>query len=86
MTPALARAGVLGPAGRRSDRAGTGAAPGSGAPASGPSVTAGVCVDGTLLPEPGALPLLVTPDGGLDLGTTGRLGVSPWRAATPEPS
>ncbi|MCT9078247.1 DUF4232 domain-containing protein [Streptomyces fulvoviolaceus] len=27
----------------------------------------------------GALGLLVAPDGGLDLGTTGKLGVGPWR-------
>ncbi|WP_328675884.1 DUF4232 domain-containing protein [Streptomyces sp. NBC_00343] len=30
----------------------------------------------------GALPVLLSPDGGLDLGTTGRLGVGPWRSST----
>jgi hypothetical protein len=30
----------------------------------------------------GALPVLLSPDGGLDLGTTGRLGVGPWRTST----
>lgn len=34
--------------------------------------------------KPGALRLLVAPDGGLDLGTTGRLGVGPWRATSPD--
>jgi len=33
----------------------------------------------TVAARPGSLPLLLTPDGGLDLGTTGRLGVGPWR-------
>ncbi|MFJ6080338.1 DUF4232 domain-containing protein [Streptomyces sp. NPDC092369] len=36
----------------------------------------------TVEARPGALPLLVAPDGGLDLGTTGRLGVSPWHTTT----
>ncbi|WP_371667794.1 DUF4232 domain-containing protein [Streptomyces sp. NBC_00289] len=40
----------------------------------------------TVEARPGALPLLVTPDGGLDLGTTGRLGVSAWRATAPDAS
>ncbi|WP_327399456.1 DUF4232 domain-containing protein [Streptomyces sp. NBC_01288] len=33
----------------------------------------------TVAARSGSLPLLLTPDGGLDLGTTGRLGVGPWR-------
>ncbi len=35
----------------------------------------------TVAARSGSLPLLLTPDGGLDLGTTGRLGVGPWRTA-----
>jgi hypothetical protein len=34
----------------------------------------------TVEAKPGALPVLVAPDGGLDLGTTGKLRVGPWRA------
>ncbi|MFJ9242031.1 DUF4232 domain-containing protein [Streptomyces sp. NPDC101776] len=34
----------------------------------------------TVAAQAGSLPVLLTPDGGLDLGTTGRLGVGPWRA------
>ncbi|MEV5528238.1 DUF4232 domain-containing protein [Streptomyces prunicolor] len=36
----------------------------------------------TVAVRTGALPVLLSPDGGLDLGTTGRLGVGPWRAST----
>ncbi|MFG2374026.1 DUF4232 domain-containing protein [Streptomyces sp. NPDC048504] len=35
----------------------------------------------TVAARSGSLPLLLRPDGGLDLGTTGRLGVGPWRSA-----
>lgn len=41
-------------------------------------------VNGTYLevvPAPGQPPQVVRPTGGIDLGTTGRLGVAPWRAA-----
>jgi hypothetical protein len=33
----------------------------------------------TVAARSASLPLLLAPDGGLDLGTTGRLGVGPWR-------
>ncbi|MBK3563930.1 DUF4232 domain-containing protein [Streptomyces sp. MBT62] len=33
----------------------------------------------TVAARSGSLQLLLKPDGGLDLGTTGRLGVGPWR-------
>jgi len=36
----------------------------------------------TVAVRPGALPALLSPYGGLDLGTTGRLGVGPWRTST----
>jgi hypothetical protein len=42
----------------------------AGAPTNVPSVT--------VRAKPGAEPVTVRPDGGLDLGTTGKLGVSPW--------
>lgn len=32
----------------------------------------------------GVLELLLKPDGGLDLGTTGKLGVGPWRGTSPD--
>jgi hypothetical protein len=35
----------------------------------------------TVAVRTGTLPVLLSPDGGLDLGTTGRLGVGPWRAS-----
>ncbi len=38
----------------------------------------------TVEAKPGARRLLLEPDGGLDLGTTGKLGVGPWRATTPD--
>jgi hypothetical protein len=36
----------------------------------------------TVEAKPGGFPGLVAPDGGLDLGTTGKLGVGPWRTTT----
>lgn len=36
----------------------------------------------TVAARPGAVPALLAPYGGLDLGTTGRLGVGPWRTST----
>lgn len=36
----------------------------------------------TVAARSGALPVLLSPYGGLDLGTTGRLGVGPWRTST----
>ncbi|MFG2779542.1 DUF4232 domain-containing protein [Streptomyces prunicolor] len=36
----------------------------------------------TVAVRSGALPVLLSPYGGLDLGTTGRLGVGPWRTST----
>jgi hypothetical protein len=48
------------------------------------SVTDGDAVAGTYLsvaPAPGAPEQLVTPDGGIDLGTTGRLAVNAWSDA-----
>ncbi len=36
----------------------------------------------TVTPAPGQPPQTVTPEGGIDLGDTGRLGVGPWTAGT----
>ncbi|MEV6848935.1 DUF4232 domain-containing protein [Actinoplanes sp. NPDC051411] len=38
-----------------------------------------------MAPEPGRPAQLLTPDGALDLGSTGRLGVSPWRRSKSVP-
>ncbi len=48
------------------------------------TVTDGDAVAATYLsvaPAPGAPEQLVTPDGGIDLGTTGRLAVNAWTDA-----
>ncbi|WP_203718290.1 DUF4232 domain-containing protein [Asanoa siamensis] len=49
------------------------------------TTTEGDAVDAAHLavtPEPGAAEQLVTPDGGIDLGTTNRLAVNAWSAAS----
>jgi hypothetical protein len=38
----------------------------------------------TVEAKPGTPALLLEPDGGLDLGTTGKLGIGPWRDTTPD--